>query len=137
MKKLLLLLLFIPLVSLGQGNFKITSNNELVWEKIVDEDIKIESQEINLQSTTKKAIYLRDIKSAELIVQNKNGKTRFYVKNIKSKTTLDDEPDNIDGTVINKNKGVFRKFFISRGDYKYLEESINNAINSLIEENAW
>ena len=137
MKKLLLLLLFIPLVSLGQGNFKITSNNELVWEKIVDEDIKIESQEINLQSTTKKAIYLRDIKSAELIVQNKNGKTRFYVKNIKSKTPLDDEPDNIDGTVINKNKGVFRKFFISRGDYKYLEESINNAINSLIEENAW
>lgn len=135
MKKLLFLLL-IPLVSFGQGNFKITSNNELVWEKIIDEDIKIESQEINLQSTTKKVIYLRDIKSAELIVQHKNGKTRFYVKNIKSKTPLDDEPDNIDGTVINK-KGLFRKFFISRGDYKFLEESINKSIESLIEENNW
>ena len=136
MKKLILLLLFIPLISFGQGNFKITSNNELVWEKIVDEDIKIESQEINLQSTTKKVIYLRDIKSAELIVQHKNGKTRFYVKNIKSKTPLDDEPENIDGTVINK-KGVFKKFFISRGDYKFLEESINKSIESLIEENNW
>jgi len=38
--------------------------------------------------------------------------------------------------VINK-KGEFRKFFVSRGDYKFLEESINNAINSLIEENSW
>ena len=136
MKKILFFLL-IPLISFSQGNFKITSNSELVWEKIIDEDIKIESQEINLQSTTKQAIYLRDIKSAELIVQHKNGKTRFYVKNIKSKTPLDDEPDNIDGVVINKKKRVFRKFFISRGDYKFLEESINNAINSLIEENAW
>ena len=136
MKKLILLLLFIPLVSFGQGNFKITSNNELVWEKIIDEDIKIESQDINLKSTTNKVIYLRDINSAELIVQHKNGKTRFYVKNIKSKTSLDYEPDNIDGVVINK-KGEFRKFFVSRGDYKFLEESINNAINSLIEENSW
>ena len=135
MKKLLFLLL-IPLVSFGQGNFKITSNNELVWEKIIDEDIKIESQDINLKSTTNKVIYLRDINSAELIVQHKNGKTRFYVKNIKSKTSLDYEPDNIDGVVINK-KGEFRKFFVSRGDYKFLEESINNAINSLIEENSW
>ena len=128
--------MLIPLVSFGQGNFKITSNNELVWEKIIDEDIKIESQDINLKSTTNKVIYLRDINSAELIVQHKNGKTRFYVKNIKSKTSLDYEPDNIDGVVINK-KGEFRKFFVSRGDYKFLEESINNAINSLIEENSW
>ena len=101
-KKKLLFLLLIPLVSFGQGNFKITSNNELVWEKIIDEDIKIESQDINLKSTTNKVIYLRDINSAELIVQHKNGKTRFYVKNIKSKTSLDYEPDNIDGVVINK-----------------------------------
>ena len=136
MKKLILLLLYIPFVSFSQGNFKITSNKELVWEKIIDEDIKIESQEINLKSTTNKVIYLRDINSAELTVQHKNGKTRFYVKNIKSKTSLDYEPDNIDGVVINK-KGEFRKFFVSRGDYKFLEESINNAINSLIEENSW
>ena len=71
MKKFLLLLLFIPLASFGQGNFKITSNNELVWEKILDEKIDIESQIITLQKTTKKVIYLRDIHSAELNVQHK------------------------------------------------------------------
>ena len=136
MKKLILLLLFIPLVSFGQANFKITSNNELVWEKILDEKIDIESQIITLQQTTKKAIYLRDIHSAELTVQHKGNRTRLYVKNIKSKTPLDDEPENINGIVINK-KGVFKKFFISRGDYKFLEESINKSIESLIEENNW
>ena len=56
MKKLLLLVFFLPLVSFGQGNFKITSNKELVWEKIVNEKIDIESQIINLKSTTKKVI---------------------------------------------------------------------------------
>ena len=50
------------------------------------------------------------------------------IKNIKVKTNLDDEPENIDDVVINK-KGVFRKFFISRGDYKFLEESINKSID--------
>ena len=136
MKKLLLLLLFIPLVSFGQGNFKITSNKELVWEKILDELIDIESQIITLQQTTKKVIYLRDIHSAELNIQVKGDRTRLYVKNIKSKTPLDDQPQNIDGVVINKKKGEFRKNFISR-DYVFLEESINNAINSLIEEKNW
>ena len=136
MKKLTLLLLFIPILSFGQSNFKITSNNEFVWEKIVDEKISIESQTINLKSTTKKVIYLRDIHSAELTVQHKENRTRLYVKNIKSKSALDDDSENIDGIVINK-KGEFKKFFISRGDYKFLEESINKSIESLIEENNW
>ena len=135
-KKLLLILLFIPILSFGQSNFKITSNNELVWEKIVDEKISIESQTINLKSTTKKVIYLRDIHSAELTVQHKGNRTRLYVKNIKSKSALDDDSENIDGIVINK-KGEFKKFFISRGDYKFLEKSINKSIESLIEENNW
>ena len=60
----------------------------------------------------------------------------MYVKNIKSKSALDDDSENIDGIVINK-KGEFKKFFISRGDYKFLEESINKSIESLIEENNW
>tara|TARA_B100001057_G_C22508977_1_gene817119 strand:+ start:342 stop:755 length:414 start_codon:yes stop_codon:yes gene_type:complete len=137
MKKLLLLLLFIPLLSFGQGNFKITSNKELVWEKILDYLIDIEPQTITLQQTTKKVIYLRDIHSAELTIQVKGNRTRLYVKNIKSQTALDDEPQNIDDVVINKKKGQFRKFFVSREDYKFLEESINNAINSLIDENNW
>ena len=47
-----------------------------------------------------------------------------------------DDSENIDGIVINK-KGEFKKFFISRGDYKFLEKSINKSIESLIEENNW
>ena len=137
MKKLLLLsALLILACSYGQGNFRITSNNELVWEKILDENIEIESQTISLKSTSKKTVYLRDIKSAELIVQHNGERTRLYVKNIKQKSFDVDREENVEDIVINK-KGVFRKFFISRGDYKFLEESINNAINSLIEENDW
>lgn len=71
MKKLLFLSAFLIFAcSYGQGNFRITSNNELVWEKILDENIEIESQTISLKSTSKKVAYLRDIQSAELIVQH-------------------------------------------------------------------
>ena len=136
MKNILFILaLLVSFNSFGQGNFKITSNNSLVWEKVVGKKIEIESQTINLNSTSKKAIYLRDIHSAELIVQHKGDRTRLYVKNIKSES-YDDEIDLIDKVVINK-KGEFKKFFISREDYKILEESINNAIDSLIEESNW
>ena len=136
MKNILFTLaLLVSFSSSGQGNFKITSNNSLVWEKVVGKKIEIESQTINLNSTSKKAIYLRDIHSAELIVQHKGDRTRLYVKNIKSES-YDDEIDLIDKVVINK-KGEFKKFFISREDYKILEESINNAIDSLIEESNW
>ena len=136
MKNILFTLaLLVSFNSFGQGNFKITSNNSLVWEKVVGKKIEIESQTINLNSTSKKAIYLRDIHSAELIVQHKGDRTRLYVKNIKSES-YDDEIDLIDKVVINK-KGEFKKFFISREDYKILEESINNAIDSLIEESNW
>lgn len=137
MKKLLLLsALLVFACSYGQGNFKITSNNELVWEKILTENIEIESQTISLKSTSKSSVYLRHIKSAELIVQHKGGRTRLYVKNIKQRTFDIDAEEDIEDIVINK-KGAFKNFFISRGDYKFLEQAINNAINSLIEENNW
>ena len=134
-----LLFLFALLVfasSYGQGNFKITSNNELVWEKIIDENIEIKSQTISLKSTSNRVAYLRDIKSAELFVEHKEERTRLYVKNIKQKSFDIDREENVEDIVINK-KGVFRNFFISKGDYKFLEQSINNAINSLIEESKW
>jgi hypothetical protein len=135
MKKLLLLsALLIFACSYGQGKFKITSNNELVWEKILNENIEIESQTISLKSTSKSVVYLRNNLSAELIVQHKGERTRLYVKNIKRRTFDIDAEEYIEDIVINK-KGVFKKFFISRGDYKFLEQAINNAINSLIEEN--
>ena len=118
MKKLILLL-FIPLVSFGQGNFKITSNNSLVWEKVVGKKIEIESQTINLNSTSKKAIYLRDIHSAELVVQHKGDRTRLYVKNIKSES-FDDEIDLIDDIVINK-KGSLKSFSSQERIIKFLK----------------
>lgn len=133
-----LLFLFALLVfasSYGQGNFKMTSNNELVWEKIIDENIEIKSQTISLKSTSNRAAYLRDIKSAELFVEHKGERTRLYVKNIKQKSFDIDREENVEDIVIKK--GVFRNFFISKGDYKFLEQSINNAINSLIEESKW
>lgn len=133
-----LLFLFALLVfasSYGQGNFKITSNNELVWEKIIDENIEIKSQTISLKSTSNRAAYLRDIKSAELFVEHKGERTRLYVKNIKQKSFDIDREENVEDIIIKK--GVFRNFFISKGDYKFLEQSINNAINSLIEESKW
>jgi hypothetical protein len=137
MRKLLLLSALLTLsFSYGQGYFKITSNNELVWEKILDENIEIESQTISLKSTSKSAAYLRNIRSAELIVQHKGERTRLYIKNIKQRTYDIDREEDVENIVINK-KGAFKKFFISRGDYKFLEQSINNAINSLIEENNW
>jgi len=69
-------------------------------------------------------------------VQHKGERTRFYVKNIKQRTYDIDREEDVEDIVINK-KGVFKEFFISRGDYKFLEQSINNAINSLIEESNW
>jgi hypothetical protein len=107
-----------------------------VWEKILNEHIEIESQTISLKSTSKSAVYLRNKLSAELIVQHKGERTRLYVKNIKRRTFDIDAEEDVEDIVINK-KGVFKEFFISRGDYKFLEQSINNAINSLIEENNW
>jgi hypothetical protein len=105
-----------------------------VWEKILNENIEIDSQTISLKSTSKSVVYLRNNLSAELIVQHKGERTRLYVKNIKRRTFDIDAEEDVEDIVINK-KGVFRKFFISRGHYKFLEQSINNAINSLIEEN--
>ena len=103
MKKLLLLsALLIFACSYGQGNFRITSNNELVWEKILDENIEIESQTISLKSTSKKVPYLRDIQSAELIVQHNGERTRLYVKNIKQKSFDIDREENVEDIVINK-----------------------------------
>ena len=108
-----LLFLFALLVfasSYGQGNFEITSNNELVWEKIIDENIEIKSQTISLKSTSNRAAYLRDIKSAELFVEHKGERTRLYVKNIKQKSFDIDREENVEDIVIKK--GVFRNFFI-------------------------
>ena len=137
MKKLLLLLLIAPVLGFGQTPFNINSNNELTWSKVYDSHIDIESQLINLSNQKSGvAIYIRDIHSADLVVHHKDDKTRLLVKNIKSFTSLDDEPSLINKTVINTNKGEYRKFFLKR-DSKVLNEIIERAVNSIIDESSW
>lgn len=120
----------------SQNPFSINANNQLVWTKIYNEILEIESQEIKLTTTKRTlAIYLRDIHSANMIVQKKGNKTRVLVKEIKSFTPLDNEPEGIDMNVIN-GKGEFRKFFIRR-DLEILNEIIERSVNSIIEESNW
>ncbi len=144
MKKLLWLLFFVSGLVHGQFPFTINSNYELIWTKTYDSHIDVDSQEIKLTVGTNTfynqwniAIYLRDLQSADLVVQHKDGKTRFLVKNIKSLTkftAFDTEPELINDVVIKK--GEFRKLFLKR-DSRILNEIIERAVKSIIEENSW
>ena len=85
MKKLILLLLFIPLFAFAQtvvGDFKI-DNGEIIWQKIYEDSLKIESQDLSLKavglpymSTT---FWLQDLEGGKLIVNHKNLLTSFPV----------------------------------------------------------
>src|SRR6056300_888917 len=91
MKKIFLLLLFLPVLGFGQiteiGDFKIV-NGQIIWQKVYDKDLKIESQDLKLQAvglpvmTT--TFWLSDISGAELVVEKKDGRTRLTVKKIYS-----------------------------------------------------
>ncbi len=121
----------------AQINFKINSNNELVWSKVYDSHTDIQSQEINLVNNKKGvAIYLRDIHSADLIVQHRANQTRVLVKNIKSFGAMDNEPSSVNRNIINSKKGEFRKFFLKR-DIEILNDIIERSVTSLLEENSW
>lgn len=137
MKNFFVVLLVAPFIGFGQTPFNINSNNDLTWSKVYDSHIDIESQLINLSNQKSGvAIYIRDIHSADLVVQHKDDKTRLLVKNIKSFTALDDEPSLINKTVINTKKGEYRKFFLNR-DSKVLNEIIERAVKSIIDESSW
>ncbi|MBC8305774.1 MAG: hypothetical protein H8E55_59665 [Pelagibacterales bacterium] len=75
MKKLILLLLFIPLISFSQtalGDFKIV-DGEIIWQKVYEEKIEIESQDITLKATglprMTTTIWLQDLQGAKLIAE--------------------------------------------------------------------
>ena len=93
MKKLLFLL--IPFLGLSQitesGNFKIV-NGQVIWQKVYDKDLKIESQDLKLQALGLKnfntPLYIRDISGAELVVEKKDGRTRLTVKKIFSVSSI-------------------------------------------------
>jgi hypothetical protein len=123
-------------VSAQFGNLKKSSNNELVWEKIYDEHLEIESQKINFTGGRfKDPIYIRDLVSAELVVKHKDNKTRLYVKNILSDSGLGIM--DISAVVINQRKGTWKKFFLKRKDAELLNSRIEKSIQSLIEESSW
>ena len=145
MKKLLLLLLFIPLVSFGQtivGDFKI-NNGEIIWQKIYNDSLKIESQDLILKpiglpfNTT---IYLKQVSNAKLIVDHKNGRTRLTVKNIYAiddasytiygVTTNPDKPTYAHEIYVKNRKGVFSSKFLKK-DGKLLNDIIEREIKSL------
>tara|TARA_B110000971_G_scaffold203205_1_gene223573 strand:+ start:411 stop:830 length:420 start_codon:yes stop_codon:yes gene_type:complete len=123
-------------VSAQLGNLKKTSNNELVWEKIYDEHLDIESQTINFTGGRfKDPLYIRYLVSAELVVKHKDGKTRLYVKNIL--TDVFNEIDDISGIAINQRKGTWKKSFLKRDDAKLLNKYLEKSILSLIDESDW
>ena len=90
MKKLVLILFIIPLFAFAQtvvGDFKI-DNGEIIWQKIYEDSLKIESQDLSLKavglpymSTT---FWLQDLEGGKLIVNHKNGRTRLTIKDIYS-----------------------------------------------------
>ena len=84
MKKLLILLLFIPLVSFGQdftssrlGN-KWIYDNVLYYEVIFDEDLNLDDGYINIKMLKTIAV-TSYLKGAKIKVQKKNGRTRVLV----------------------------------------------------------
>ena len=123
-------------VSAQFGNLKKTSNNELVWEKIYDEHLEIESQKMNFTGGSfKDPIYIRYLVSAELVVKHKDNKTRLYVKNMLSDSGLG--ISDISAVVINQRKGTWKNFFLKRKDAELLNSKIEKSIQSLIDESSW
>jgi hypothetical protein len=150
MKKIFLLLLFLPVLGFGQiteiGDFKIV-NGQIIWQKVYDKDLKIESQDLKLQAvglpvmTT--TFWLSDISGAELVVEKKDGRTRLTVKKIYSISStsiqIGNVRENVTPTFIEdiyiKNKnGAFRNSFIKK-DGKLINDIIVREINALLPSN--
>lgn len=124
------------------GNFKI-EQGEVVWQKIFEEDLPIESQDLKLKAvglplmTT--TFWLSDIEGAKMKVEHKDNRTRITINDIYSisstKINLGQVEENIkpiyaEEIYVSKN-GVFKKFFLKK-DGKLIEEIINREINNLI-----
>jgi len=151
MKKLVLILFIIPLFAFAQtvvGDFKI-DNGEIIWQKIYEDSLKIESQDLSLKavglpymSTT---FWLQDLEGGKLIVNHKNGRTRLTIKDIYSisSTALNyggvmtnpDKPSYAHEMYVKRKKGVFKKLFLKK-DGNLLNQIIIKEINSLINENS-
>ena len=150
MKKLILLLLFIPLVSFGQtvvGDFKII-DGEIIWQKIYNDSLSIKSQDLTLKAvglpimTT--TIFLQEIGGGKLTVNHKNGRTRLTITDIHSISSSSIHLGAVSTNAqkptylhrIYARKGKFSKKFLKK-DGKLLNEIIKKEINSLISNDDW
>ena len=147
MKKLTLLLLLIPILSFGQTehlNFKV-ENSQIIWQKIYDEDLDIESQEIKLQAidlpTMTTTFWLSDISGADMKVEKKDGRTRITLSKIfsVSSTTMNfgsvlQNPKPTYAEKVYLKKGEFKRLFIKK-DGALIEEIILREIKALLPGN--
>ena len=148
MKKLLIFL--IPFFGFSQiteiGDFKIV-NGQIIWQKVYDKDLKIESQDLKLQAVGLKAFetppYIRDISGAELVVEKKEGRTRLTVKKIFSISSYsldfggveeNVKPTYLEELMVKKKDASCRKQFIKK-DGKLINDIIVREINALLPSN--
>ena len=150
MKKLIFLLL--PLFAFSQtviGDFKIT-DGEIIWQKVYDEGLEIESQEIKLKATglprMTTTFFLQNLEGATLVAEHKDGRTRVTIKDIYSidGTTLTiggvstnpDKPIYAHEIYVKNKKGVFKPLFLKK-DGKILNDIILKEIKSLTQDDNW
>lgn len=154
MKNLIILLIFSArLVAQTEiGNFKI-NEGEILWQKVYEKDLPIDSQDIMLRAiglprmTT--TFWLTDIAGAKMKVQKKEGRTRITISDIYSvsSTKLDFgtveenvKPSFAESIYLKRNKGTFSKLFL-RKDHKLIndiiEKSISKLLSSAEEDDDW
>ena len=153
MKELILLLIFsTTLVAQTEvGNFKIV-DEEIIWQKVYEEDLQIESQDIELRAvglpTMTTTFWLTDIAGAKMKVQKKEGRTRITISEIYSISSIklnfggveeNVKPDYATSIYYNRRKGVFKKLF-TRKDSKLINGIIEKSIDKLLpkeEQDDW
>tara|TARA_B110000459_G_C16231769_1_gene325287 strand:+ start:117 stop:578 length:462 start_codon:yes stop_codon:yes gene_type:complete len=153
MKKLILLLIFsTTLVAQTEvGNFKIV-DEEIIWQKVYEEDLPLESQDVELRAiglpvmTT--TIWLSNIAGAKMKIDKKDGKTRVTIIDIYSvsNTQMDFgvvkeniKPSYADEIYYKRKKRVFSRLFM-RKDNKLINVIIEKAIDKLLpkeEQDDW
>jgi len=152
MKKLLYVIFFISIPSIAQfevGNFK-AENGKVVWQKVYEEDLPLESGEIKLRAvglprmTT--TIFITQLQGADMKVEKKEGRTRITITNIRSFLNItmrggvaevDTGGDTYAGEIyISKNTGAFKKKFLKK-DGRILNEIIEREINDLLPKDDW
>jgi hypothetical protein len=139
MKKLLLILLLAPALGYGQlNNFYKNSNNEVYWAKVYNENLDLPDCTLQLKCKRKRmVIYVRDMFSAEMTVQHKDGKTRLLCRKIISLSARGTNMENANdlSDIALDSDGNFKNQFSSTS--MFVNEMIEAAIDGKIEELSW